>query len=188
MENSLDELKKKWKGLDSLPCPPVMTGDAALRAASGAQLSRRRYVLRTYRALSIVSAVWAILGPLMFTHIGLPLWVSIASAVYFLVAFVISYTVYIRVRDIDFGRMSTLDLLSAVNGVIRLRRRLQLVMIFLMIPFLVALFCEFSHSTPMLLGAITGGVAGGIIAIIKDHAIRRNLRALRDELRSFYES
>lgn len=187
MDRQFDELRKSWKGLDMTARASAMADDAARRAASGSLQTRKQYVLRVYRVLSIVTALWVGLCPLVLLQSGLPVWISCVSSLYFLVATIMCRYVYRKVRALDFGRMTTIELIDSVREVVTARRRQKIVLVTLMIPFLAALFYSFRFNTPMIAGGITGIVVGGIIGVVKDMHVRRHLKELRDELLSAYD-
>ncbi len=187
MNTQLDELKKRWKGLESAAEASALGHESAMRAAAGSARSRRDWLMRTYRALCIVSVVWIVLSPMVLGSAGLPAWVSVVTSVYFFITAVVCFIVLRKIQALDFGRMTTVDLLRSVRGIIASRLRLKIILIGCMLPLLGVMFYYFRVSTPMLAGAVTGAVVGGIFGLIQDSKIRRNLRELSRELMAVYE-
>ncbi len=187
MSTQLDELKKRWKGLESAADATGLGRESAMRAAAGSARSRRDYLLRVYRLFCILGAVWVVLTPIVFGRAGLPVWVSCLTSAYFCLTSVVCFSVWRKIRALDFGRMTTVELLRQVRGIIATRRRKQFLLCVCMLPILAVMFYYFRVSTPMLVGAISGAVIGGVIGIANDRKIRRNLRDLSNELMAAYE-
>ena len=187
MNTQLDELKKRWKGLESAAEASALGQESAMRAADGSARSRRNWLIRCYRLLCIVTAVWIPMAPMVFCRVGMPVWVCCVTAAYFGLASGFCFYVMHKLKTLDLSRMTTVDLLCSVREIIATRLRMKLVMIGCMIPLLGVLLYYFRLSTPMLVGGIAGAVVGGIIGFIQDCKIRRNLRELSRELMAAFE-
>ena len=187
MNTQLDELKKRWKGLESAAEASALGQESAMRAADGSARSRRNWLIRCYRLLCIVAAVWIPMAPMVFCRVGMPVWVCCVTAAYFGLASGFCFYVMHKLKTLDLSRMTTVDLLCSVREIIATRLRMKLVMIGCMIPLLGVLLYYFRLSTPRLVGDIAGAVIGGIIGFIQDCKIRRNLRELSRELMAAFE-
>ena len=143
MNTQLDELKKRWKGLESAAEASALGQESAMRAADGSARSRRNWLIRCYRLLCIVAAVWIPMAPMVFCRVGMPVWVCCVTAAYFGLASGFCFYVMHKLKALDLSRMTTVDLLCSVREIIATRLRMKLVMI----------GCPFARGATLLLQA-----------------------------------
>lgn len=180
MDNNLDALKQQWQQLSNSTVAGV---DPAL-VTNRRMSSRHGYLLRFYRVLIIVCLIWILLSPLTLFNSGLPVFLCVTTSVYFGVMAVLCFITYQRIREIDFGTMTVVELLASVGRVMRTRLVSRCIGLMLCVPLIASLLYYFSANKAMLVGGISGAVLGGIMGYINDAKVRRYLKEIRRELMS----
>ena len=181
MDNRLDILKNRWQGLNSardFDMPPEMP-----RPGKRAARSHRSKLTSMYTRLAAVGVIFTVLSPILFTEAGLPMWLSEVSAVYFMIMSVMCLSVLRKLRQLDFGNMPTLTLLSRVKEIITLRRLHLTIGLITAIPLIGFMLYQFMQvDIAMFYGGVCGLVIGVIIGINNDIQARRHIKAIREEL------
>lgn len=181
MDNRLDILKNRWQGLNSardFDMPPEMT-----RPGKRAARSHRSKLTSMYTRLAAVGVIFTVLSPILFTEAGLPMWLSEVSAVYFMIMSVMCLSVLRKLRQLDFGNMPTLTLLSRVKEIITLRRLHLTIGLITAIPLIGFMLYQFMQvDIAMFYGGVCGLVIGVIIGINNDIQARKHIKAIREEL------
>lgn len=180
MDNNLDALKQQWQQLSNSTVAGV---DPAL-VTSRVMTGRQGYMLRFYRVLIIVCLVWILLGPMALLNAGMPMALCVSTCVYFAVMAVLCFVTYQRIREIDFGSMTVVELLASVGRVMHTRLVSRCIGLALCVPLMASMLYCFSQNRAMLVGGIAGAVLGGTIGYISDAKIRRYLKEIRRELMS----
>lgn len=181
MDNQLEELKKQWKGLNSVGSAMTECDKDFIPVPRNS--SRRGRLMKHYRICIIISLVYIVVGPAtLYPTDLLPLWKCVVLSLFFVVSAIESYIMYDKLRRLDFGRMTTFDLLKLVEDIYRTYIRQTICGISIVVPVLFMLFTSFWASVPAFVGGVVGAIVGGIIGIIKNREIRRNIMAIREEL------
>lgn len=187
MDTRLDELKKQWKGLSSASSV-YQSGNADEYRPTVIVRSRRKKLQRFYRNLSVVAAVWTVLGPLtLYPHGLLHAWGCVLLSVFFALMGALSFDMYLRIKNLDFAMMNTCQLLVSVERIYRYFIRNTIIGIVLVVPMLAIILHAFSSNGPALLGGIFGAIAGGCIGWFKNKLVRGYLKEIRQELLSVTE-
>lgn len=186
MDNQLDELKRHWKGLNSLNGLDIDRCGLA-SAPSDRSVSRRQKLLRIYRVLTIVGAVYIILGPALLYSTGIfPVWMLVCISAFFALTAGMCYMMYANIRSLDFADMPTVDLLNQVRHIYKCHIRQTCIGITTCIPLLLLMFWYFYSDEAMFLGGVCGAVFGGFIGWRNNLKIRRYLRDIEKELQSVF--
>lgn len=156
---NLDQLKQTWNSQQfKAPASPTLGRRSSNRVnAFREQLSAR------FRTMTVVSAVMALVMWPVGDEIGMPLWLKIWLSAYFVVMSVSHCTLWVRLRELDFGELT---LKSAVETVIKLRRAMTVRIAFgitMATPLLTMMMLEFFHDdTSMFAGGVCGALLGGL--------------------------
>ena len=177
MENELKEFKCRWRNLNSLNVPDTFCSVSKV-------VTRRQSLVRFFRVLTIISAIYVVLGPVSLYELGMPLWLDVVVWLFFVVMSLLCYRDLRLVKKIDFGNMSIVQLLSAVErfATAYVRQQIASIPVALIVVSLM-LYC-FSDDVYALIGGVAGGIIGGIIGFVNDRKVRRYIREIREELMS----
>jgi len=187
MDTRLDELKKQWKGLSSASAV-FPSGNADEYRPTANVRSRREKLQRFYRNISVLAAVWTVLGPLMLYPQGLlPCRDCILLSVFFALMGALSFDMYLRIKRLDFAMMNTCQLLVSVERIYRYFIRNTIIGIVLAVPMLAIMLHSFSSHGSALLGGVVGAIVGGYIGWVNNKMVRGYLKEIRQELLSVAE-
>lgn len=181
MDNQLEELKKQWKGLNSAG---IAMGESVKDFyPSHRGISRRSRLMRHYRLFLIVALVYIVVGPATLYPTGLlPAWKCIVLSLFFAFAALQSYIMYYKIRRLDFAHMNTFELLTHIENIYRTYSRQTIGGICCAVPIMIMLLTSFWMSGPAFIGGVVGAIFGGVLGIMKNCEIRRNIREIREEL------
>ena len=186
----LEDLKKSWQS-QSARIDRLEAENARLRRnIEGSRVNgSRAKLLRTYRVLCIV-ALFMFPGCFFsLTQLDIPQYVVTIFALFFAQAALVNFYVYMRIKEIDLTRVSVKETLEMVISITKLRQRLRIVEIVLALPVIILFFLSLYHSDSYgLIGAVFGGVAGGIIGLRKEFEIRALLRSMQADLEDLLDS
>lgn len=178
-ESELNDIKRTWQEI----------GRHAASSASQIPIhsladmrSRALSIKLCYRIFVIVCLIFVPLTPVIFNQIGLPVWLSIATAIYFGLMAALCYDVYDRIKYLDLSRMTVIESLETIDSIVSKRHLYRIIGISVCVPLIAAMFYCFRIDTPMLIGGVVGGILGGVIGFMKDRNIRRQLNEIRREL------
>lgn len=158
----LDQFRHTWNSQQFKPSvtetPPKLCGHSSNRVnAFREQLSAR------FRTMTVVSAVMAVVIWPVSEHLEMPLWLKGWLSAYFIVMSVSHCTLWVRLRELDFGELT---LTAAVESVMRLRRAMMRRIMFgitMATPLLAMMMVEFMHDdTAMFAGGLCGAAIGAL--------------------------
>lgn len=173
-----DKLRNIWQQIDidgaDIPVPRL-----SRRSVSG--LARTR---RMYRTVMVISFLWVALFPLCCrATLPLPLWVSVAGSVFFMLMGLMLWRIYSEVRAFDPADSNVVESLQRICRIESLRRSHRMVGYLLAVPLLVVMLYYFSDSLPMLWGGIAGAAVGFAIGLHNDRRTARWIASVRAELK-----
>lgn len=194
MERNIDILKASWKRLSdtaSHSADGVSSGAASQCEAVNERMnirtvSRRSRLLRIYRIFFVVAMIYIFVGPMTLREVGLPMWLLVLISLYFGMMACLSWMTIGKIRKIAPAKQNVLEMLRAVEGVIRFRRLAQIVSLLVAVPLLIVMLYMFRVDDALFLGGICGVIFGGVLGIMKDREIREILREIRQELMVAY--
>ena len=187
--DELQLMRDEMASLKALLNGQQIVNGRLMRRAMAADLNReRKNVWRTVAAAVLVAPVYVFLFP----RLGFPVWFSVLTALFFLLA--VCASVY-SVRRYMSQNVMTADLVTLASGIVAYKRfgnRWLCFSIPFLIIWLVCLFkcasrqMEGSQLTGFFWGGIIGGIIGGVCGMIYLHQSRKRLdKVLQqiDELR-----
>lgn len=188
MDTRLDDLKKQWKGLSSASVV-LNSGNADEYRPTSRILSRSKKLQRYYKIISVLAAVWVVLGPLMLYPQGLlHVWGCVLLSAFFALMGAFSFDLYLKIKRLDFANMNTCQLLVSVERIYRRFIITTFIGIALCVPMLAVMLQAFSSHGSALLGGVVGAIVGGYIGWRKNKTVRVYLKEIRQELMSVSEA
>lgn len=173
----LDDLRSTWNEVQTPP--PFRNTEPKSRRIS----SRRDKLIRYYSRLFAIALIWGGFSVPIMKEVGTSVTTGLCLSVFFLIMAIMIYLQKRRVEDIDFGSMTSAELLDNIARLQRLRTLHIIIGCMTGIPLLAVLLHSFAVTDIwMFAGGCAGLCAGATIGIINNLRTRRMIREIRSEL------
>ena len=173
----LDQLRSTWNEIETPP--PFRNAETKSRRIS----SRRDKLLRYYTRLFAIAIVWVGISVPIMKEVGSSVTTGLCLSAYFLIMAIMIGLQKRRVEALDFGSLTSAELLDNIARLQRLRTLHIIIGCITGIPLLAVLLHSFAVTDIwMFAGGCAGLCAGATIGIINNLRTRRMIREIRNEL------
>lgn len=173
----LDQLRSTWNEIETPP--PFRNAETKSRRIS----SRRDKLLRYYTRLFAIAIVWVGISVPIMKEVGSSVTTGLCLSAFFLIMAIMIGLQKRRVEALDFGSLTSAELLDNIARLQRLRTLHIIIGCITGIPLLAVLLHSFAVTDIwMFAGGCAGLCAGATIGIINNLRTRRMIREIRNEL------
>ena len=173
----LDQLRSTWNEIETPP--PFRNAETKSRRIS----SRRDKLLRYYTRLFAIAIVWVGISVPIMKEVGSSVTTGLCLSALFLIMAIMIGLQKRRVEALDFGSLTSAELLDNIARLQRLRTLHIIIGCITGIPLLAVLLHSFAVTDIwMFAGGCAGLCAGATIGIINNLHTRRMIREIRSEL------
>ena len=173
----LDQLRSTWNEIETPP--PFRNAETKSRRIS----SRRDKLLRYYTRLFAIAIVWVGISVPIMKEVGSSVTTGLCLSAFFLIMAIMIGLQKRRVEALDFGSLTSAELLDNIARLQRLRTLHIIIGCITGIPLLAVLLHSFAVTDIwMFAGGCAGLCAGATIGIINNLHTRRMIREIRSEL------
>lgn len=173
----LDQLRSTWNEIETPP--PFRNAETKSRRIS----SRRDKLLRYYTRLFAIAIVWVGISVPIMKEVGSSVTTGLCLSAFFLIMAIMIGLQKRRVEALDFGSLTSAELLDNIARLQRLRTLHIIIGCITGIPLLAVLLHSFAVTDIwMFAGGCSGLCAGATIGIINNLRTRRMIREIRNEL------
>ena len=173
----LDQLRSTWNEIETPP--PFRNAETKSRRIS----SRRDKLLRYYNRLFAIAIVWVGISVPIMKEVGSSVTTGLCLSAFFLIMAIMIGLQKRRVEALDFGSLTSAELLDNIARLQRLRTLHIIIGCITGIPLLAVLLHSFAVTDIwMFAGGCAGLCAGATIGIINNLRTRRMIREIRSEL------
>lgn len=173
----LDQLRSTWNEIETPP--PFRNAETKSRRIS----SRRDKLLRYYTRLFAIAIVWVGISVPIMKEVGSSVTTGLCLSAFFLIMAIMIGLQKRRVESLDFGSLTSAELLDNIARLQRLRTLHIIIGCITGIPLLAVLLHSFAVTDIwMFAGGCAGLCAGATIGIINNLRTRRMIREIRNEL------
>ena len=173
----LDQLRSTWNEIETPT--PFRNAETKSRRIS----SRRDKLLRYYTRLFAIAIVWVGISVPIMKEVGSSVTTGLCLSAFFLIMAIMIGLQKRRVEALDFGSLTSAELLDNIARLQRLRTLHIIIGCITGIPLLAVLLHSFAVTDIwMFAGGCAGLCAGATIGIINNLRTRRMIREIRSEL------
>ena len=173
----LDQLRSTWNEIETPP--PFRNAETKSRRIS----SRRDKLLRYYTRLFAIAIVWVGISVPIMKEVGSSVTTGLCLSAFFLIMAIMIGLQKRRVEALDFGSLTSAELLDNIARLQRLRTLHIIIGCITGIPLLAVLLHSFAVTDIwMFAGGCAGLCAGATIGTINNLRTRRMIREIRSEL------